>query len=146
MMDYENVLSLVTIQQLFNRFFRPGHKFYSDLVESWIVRGDATKRLFGITNLAYVALPSARDKHDAKKNAKLLLEDRFEKIFQRRHDCVHNCDRPRVAPQELSLPGTVRKVIEDVVFLVNRCDEHIHAEFPEFLLGCTRTVVAQCGY
>ena len=63
-------------------------------------------------------------------------------IFQRRHDCIHNCDRPKIAPQALALGGTVLKVIEDVDFLVLRCDEHINSEFRAFLAG----VSARGGY
>jgi hypothetical protein len=42
----------------------------------------------------------------------------------------------------------VLKVIEDIEFLVRRCDEHINAEFREFLLGigCPAATVAQAGY
>ena len=40
------------------------------------------------------------------------------------------------------------KVIEDVEFLVNRCNEHINSEFREFLqgAGCPLTVIAQVAY
>ena len=54
------------------------------------------------------------------------MEDRFREIFQRRHDCIHNCDRPRVKPQPLTAADVVRRVLEDVEFLVCRCDEHIN--------------------
>ncbi len=76
------------------------------------------------------------------------MRARFGEIFQRRHDCIHNCDRPKVAPQVLAGAGTVLKVIEDVEFLVRRCDEHINAEFRHFLLstGCPPAVVGQAGY
>jgi hypothetical protein len=39
-------------------------------------------------------------------------------------------------------------VIEDVEFLVHRCDEHLNVEFREFLLGigCSGATVAQAGY
>jgi hypothetical protein len=69
-------------------------------------------------------------------------------IFQRRHDCVHNCDRPRVSPQPLDKGGTVLKVIQDIEFLVNRCDEHVNVEFREFLIGvsCSAATIARAGY
>ncbi|MGO8902323.1 MAG: hypothetical protein ACLQU5_28835 [Isosphaeraceae bacterium] len=58
------------------------------------------------------------------------------------------CDRPKVAPQPLVKGGTVIKVIEDVEFLVNRCDEHINGEFRQFLLdcGCPPAIGAQAAY
>jgi hypothetical protein len=52
------------------------------------------------------------------------MEEHFRGIFQRRHDCVHNCDRPRVKPQSLRNSGLVLLVVEGVEFLVRRCDEH----------------------
>ena len=66
----------------------------------------------------------------------------------RRHDCIHNCDRPRVSPQPLRAPDIVLNVIEDVEFLVLRSDEHINTEFRQFLLdrGCPPAIVAQAGY
>ncbi len=69
-------------------------------------------------------------------------------IIQRRHDCIHNCDRPKMAPQPLVKGGTVIKVIEDVEFLVNRCDDHINVEFREFLrlCGCPEPIIRQAGY
>jgi len=78
----------------------------------------------------------------------LRVESRFREIFQRRHDCIHNCDRPRVKPQPLSTLRVVLDVILDIEFLVGRCDEHITTEFRQFLLdaGCPVAVVGQVGY
>jgi hypothetical protein len=147
MMARENVLSLATIQTLFNKFFRDGHKFFSDLLDEWIRRPDAPRRLFGTTHSAYTAM-DARAQDGARRQARSQMQERYGAIFQRRHDCSHNCDRPRVAPQPLHLAGTVRKVIQDIQFLVHRCDEHINAEFPEFLagIGSTASTIRQAGY
>jgi hypothetical protein len=145
--ERENVLSLDEVKKLFNKFFRNGHKFFGDLVEPWIGHPRAKKRLFGITRRAHAQL-SATDQHAARRLAQDQMEERLGKIIQRRHDCIHNCDRPKMAPQPLVKGGTVIKVIEDVEFLVNRCDEHINREFREFLLlcGCPPAIVAQAGY
>jgi hypothetical protein len=147
MMADENVLSLDEVKKLFNKFFRPGHKFFFDLLDDWIRHPQAKVRLFGITRRDYAARDAAgqlRARHDAIAQ----LTERFESIIQRRHDCIHNCDRPRVAPQRLVLGGTVIKVIEDVEFLVHRCDEHINSEFRQFLLtrGCPAAIINQAGY
>ena len=42
----------------------------------------------------------------------------------------------------------LQRVIQDAEFLVQRCDEHIGAEFRVFLLGigCSPAIVAQAGY
>jgi hypothetical protein len=147
MMERENVISLAAVQTLFNKFFRKGHKFFRDRLDAWMSRPDAKIRLFGVLPADYVAM-SDPDKHTAREAAIDQFEDRFRTIFQRRHDCIHNCDRPRVSPQPLDKGGTVLKVIQDVEFLVNRCDEHINSEFREFLVGvgCSETTIAQAGY
>lgn len=51
-------------------------------------------------------------------------------------------------PQDLKRDGTVLKVIQDVEFLVFRCDEHITAEFRQFLVDakCSATTLSQSGY
>ncbi len=147
MMERENVISLATIQTLFNRFFRKGHKFFRDLLDAWISRPDAKIRLFGVSRIDYIAMSNA-DKHAARQNANDQFEDRFRAIFQRRHDCIHNCDRPRMSPQPLDQGSTVLKVTQDIDYLVHRCDEHIQAEFREFLLGagCSAATIARAGY
>ena len=40
------------------------------------------------------------------------------------------------------------RVIQDVEFLVFRCDEHIDTEFRQFLIGigCSATTISQAGY
>src|SRR5207253_9147395 len=56
LMERENVLSLLAVQKLFNKFFRNGHKFFHDQLADWIVHPDAKKRIFGITRAAFAAL------------------------------------------------------------------------------------------
>ncbi|MBI1901820.1 MAG: hypothetical protein HYS13_12005 [Planctomycetia bacterium] len=147
MMERENVLSLGAIRTLFNKFFRKGHKFFGDVFDSWITHRAAKKRVFGITGNAYRAL-NAAGKTAARGDAIDAMEDRYAMIFQRRHDCIHNCDRPRTAPQPLEIAATVLKVIGDVEFLVSRCNEHIDREFRQFLVdsGCPAAIIAQVGY
>lgn len=147
MMERENVISLSAIQTLFNKFFRKGHRFFRDLLDAWMSRPDARVRLFGVAPADY-AVKTDPDKHAAREAAIDQFEERFRTIFQRRHDCIHNCDRPRVSPQPLAKGGTVLKVIQDVEFLVLRCDEHINSEFRAFLsaIGCSTATIAQAGY
>jgi predicted secreted protein len=146
MMEREQVISLAAIQTLFNKFFRRGHRFFHDLLDAWMSRPDARIRHFGIPSVDYLAM-SDPDKHVARQAAINRLEERFRTIFQRRHDCIHNCDRPRVSPP-LERGGTVLKVIQDVEFLVRRCDEHINTEFRAFLVsvGCSVATINQAGY
>jgi hypothetical protein len=147
MMERENVLSLATIQTLFNKFFGAGREFFRDLLPDWIVHADARRSLFGISAARFNALPPNL-RGQAVADAQARLEERFRGIFQRRHDCIHNCDRPRVRPQLLPSAGVVRRVVEDVRFFVLRCDEHINQEFRQFLrgTGCPAAVVRRVGY
>lgn len=147
MMERENVISLAAIQNLFNKFFRKGHRFFRDQLDGWMTRADAKIRLFGVSQADYIA-KTPQQKQDAREAAIDQFEERFRSIFQRRHDCIHNCDRPRMSPQPLDKGGTVLKVIQDIEFLVNRCDEHINAEFREFLVGvgCSVATITQAGY
>jgi hypothetical protein len=147
MMERENVLSLATVQMLFNKFFRNGQKFFRDVLPAWIAHPDGRRRVFGITATRFNALPLNRQ-GQAVVNAQGRMDERFREIFQRRHDCIHNCDRPRVKPQSLTAADVVVRVLEDIEFLVCRCEEHITREFREFLLGtgCPAAVIGQVGY
>jgi hypothetical protein len=146
LMERENVLGLAAIQTLFNKFFRPNQRFFRELLPNWIVHPNAPRHLFGITAARFTALP-ANLQSRAVAAAQTRLEDLFRQIIQRRHDCIHNCDRPRVKPQPLDA-DEVRDVLQDVEFLVRRCDEHINGEFRQFLLGigCPAAIVGRVGY
>lgn len=147
MMDRHNVLSLKAVQELFNKFFRKGHKLYRDVLPGWIAHPDARRGLFGIPGPRFAALPPAT-RAVALDQAAEVFEGWFRAIFQRRHDCIHNCDRPKVSLQPIQDPAVVSRVIADVEFLVSRCDEHITAEVRQFLLGCgcPPAVATQVGY
>lgn len=147
MMERENVISLSAVQTLFNKFFRKGRRLFRDVLDDWISHPGSGIRLFGISRADYAAMSDA-EKRDAREAAIDQFEDRFRAIFQRRHDCIHNCDRPRMSPQPLDRTGGVLNVIRDIEFLVTRCDEHIASEFRQFLLaaGCSAATVAQAGY
>jgi hypothetical protein len=147
MMEREHVLSLSTVQTLFNKFFRIGRKFFRDLLPALIVHPDGRRRMFGITAGRFNALPPNL-RSQAVTDAQGRMEEWFREIFQRRHDCIHNCDRPRVKPQPLVATDVVQRVLEDIGFLVRRCDEHINLEFRQFLLGigCPAAIARQVGY
>lgn len=147
MMERQNVLSLKAVQELFNKFFPDGQKFFRDQLDAWMSHPDARIRLFGVSPADYRAMTDFA-RRAAREGAVNQFEERFRTIFQRRHDCIHNCDRPRISVQPLERGGTVLKVIQDIEFLVSRCDEHINSEFRNFLsrVGCTAATIAQTGY
>ena len=132
LIEDENVLSLEKIRKLFNHFFRNNYKIIAEqTIGNWITHRQAKVRHFGITRTAYRARTGSA-KNRAKKDALQKFHDCFEQIFQRRHDCIHNCDRPKMALQPIS-DGAVVKRIQDVTFLVERCHEALIAEFPRYL-------------
>ena len=96
------MLSISDIKDLFNQFFDRQSKVIGQAtIETWITHRSANARMFGKTSAAYNALGQA-DKNKAKKAAVDRFTRRMNSIFQRRHDCIHNCDRPksRSSPRE----------------------------------------------
>jgi hypothetical protein len=148
MMERQNVLSLKEVQKLFNHFFRAQNKLFTDTVlDDWLKSAQAADRLFGIPKAKYLTLRGVA-KADALKSAKTHLERRFKQVFQKRHDCIHTCDRPRTAIQQIGTSGTVMNVIRDIEFLVVHCDRLIDGEFRVFLqgLGCDAVTMNALGY
>ena len=148
LVDSTNFLSLETIQKSFNPFFRKGQRFFGDKLDGWIKHPKSKIRLFGVSTPSYLALDAAGQDKARKEVVKDQFHERFKDIFQRRHDCIHNCDRPRLKPQPLAKKATLERVVQDAEFLVERCDEHINAEFRHFLSGCGASPVTinQVGY
>jgi len=134
--EKDNVLSINKIQELFNQFFRDNKKLItanSSNFERWLFHRDSQHRLFGVYKSVYRAA-SPQQKTAYKKQAVKKFRSRFDLIFQRRNDCIHNCDRPKIAIQSAHLQDSyVSKVIEDLIFLVTRCNEDFVAEFPIYL-------------
>jgi hypothetical protein len=93
----------------------------------------AKSRLFGITATKYRKLTGTA-RNNAKEEAVTHMEEHYEELFQRRHDCIHNCDRPKLALQNITLKQ-VQKAIDDIHFLVGRCQDAFIAEFPTYLTG-----------
>lgn len=145
LIENENVLSFRKIKDLFNAFFRPNHKLLSPAtIENWIVHVDAKQRMFGVSRSDFSAMAGAQ--RDSSKNSAInKLAERFDLIFQRRHDCIHNCDRPKMAIQTIEA-SAAKKAIEDVEFFVCRCHEELSSEFQIYLTdlgfcGATRSQV-----
>lgn len=136
LIEKDNVLSVNKIKELFNVFFRPAHKLFTHdgaPLNRWIERQQAMQRLFGFQRTDYrqaVGGAKAALRHEAIDK----IENRLGLIFQRRHDCIHNCDRPKsVVLIKHMTPDYVRGVIIDIDYIVNRCQEDFITEFPIFL-------------
>jgi hypothetical protein len=150
MMERDNVLQLDKVTKLFNPFLPDGQnkKLFTEVIDIWLQAPGATAHLFGITRAQFGELPAGQGKDQAKKEAFKHFTSRITSIIQRRHDCIHNCDRPKSTPQLIGSTGSVRNVIRDVRFLVNQCDRHVNGEFPAFLtrIGCNAVTRNRLGY
>ena len=132
LMEDENVLSLDKVRSLFNQFLPDGKKLVNqESIGEWITHRDAKCRFFGITATQYRA-KSPQEQGKARKAALEHFKKHYQEIFQRRHDCIHNCDRPKVSPQKIAI-SAVEKRIQDIEFLVFRSHELLVAEFPQYL-------------
>lgn len=158
-MERENVLSVAVIKNLLNPFMPKGNKLFADVIDNWIQDDGATRRVFGIPPATYLAeMTAAGNEADQDKRKRLLeglrnnaaggLKKRFSQLIQRRHDCIHNCDRPRSTPKRIHSAGSVKLVLNDIEFLVLHVDAHVRTQFRQFLLGLGFSTIAvnQVGY
>lgn len=132
LVEKQSVLSIEEIKKLLNRFCRDQNKLLTEAtIESWLIHANARQRHFGLTRAAYNATAGGA-RNRAKKDALKKFNERIQSIFQRRHDCIHNCDRPRHALQRID-PNATTKAIEDIRFLVERSTDHLRSEYPFYL-------------
>lgn len=142
LIEKDNVLSIDKIKELFNHIMDEKNKILSkSMMEDWLINKSAKYRLMGITPTAYKKL----SKSDREKKQKAMLEkltNRYTSLIQRRHDCIHNCDRPKVSLTRIS-SSDVLKVVEDIEFLVITLNAHIDKNLRRHLLsiGCNKSLV-----
>lgn len=144
MIEKQSVLSLDEVRKLFNGFCRDAHKVFCNAhFDSWIVHRDAKQRLFGVSATAYRRL-TGTNRNTQREQSWRQFESRFDSIFQRRHDCIHNCDRPKVAVNTQGLShDQVAKVIDDVTFLVQRFEDVMVGEFEQWLVSLGASAVTR---
>lgn len=135
MMDDRNMLNLGAVESSFNPFMPQGHKFYHNVIINWVSSAKEKYRIFGVSTTTFKSLSHQQKTANRDDYIKAMRERFDDVIFQRRHDCIHNCDRPKIAPQALTRPGTVRNVIGDVQFFTENLNVHIETHFPVFLRG-----------
>ncbi|MCI0558475.1 MAG: hypothetical protein MN733_08270, partial [Nitrososphaera sp.] len=132
LMEKDNVLSISKIQQLLNPFLSNGNKLFEAAVIDLLIRDyNAPQRLVGVRRDRYGAL-SGNDLSNARKLAREKIVDRINNVCQRRHDCIHNCDRPKMALQPIT-EVACRKALDDIELLVHFCDRHIELEYNKYL-------------
>lgn len=123
MMEKDNMLQLHRIRDLFNPVLPAGQKFGQDTALLFIAVD--RKRLCGINVAEYGALSAAQQAAARRKAASDVLK-RIGTIVQRRHDIVHNCDRPKSTPKPLK-PGSAKNMLTDIGDFVDVIDAHLEA-------------------
>jgi hypothetical protein len=122
-MERDNMLQLGRLKDLFNPALPSSHKLWHDLAQDFANLN--RKRMAGIRKSDYAALTGdAKVKGPARVSNAVLA--RLGSIVQRRHDVVHNCDRPKTAKQPLSL-GQAKGMLADVHDFVRILDGHLDA-------------------
>jgi DNA-binding ferritin-like protein len=142
LIEKDNVLSIDKIKELFNHIMDEKNKILSkSMMEDWLINKSAKHRLMGISPTDYKKLSNS-DKEKKRKSMLEKLSNRYTSLIQRRHDCIHNCDRPKVSLTKISSTD-VLKVIEDINFLITTLDGHIDKNLRRHLLsiGCNKTLV-----
>lgn len=135
LIEDHTVLSIDKIKTLLNQFFPENNKLLGESsFDSWVLHREQKQRLFGTSATAYRATQN-QVRHQARRSAKEVFHNRYERIFQRRHDCIHNCDRPKVAVDTSIVTSGegVNKVLYDISFLVNRCHDALVEHYASYL-------------
>jgi len=123
LMEKDNLLRLSRLKDLLNPALPKGSKLWNDLAQEFVDLD--RKRLTSFRRHEYASLTgSDKAKGPGKVSAAVLK--RMGEIVQRRHDIVHNCDRPRTAKQGISLPQA-KKMLIDVEDFVAVLDDHLDA-------------------
>lgn len=137
--EKENILSIKKIKDIFNHFLSNNRGFIkqsSKSFDEWILHKESKFRMFGVYKSEYRNSTSTQRTNYKKKALDKFLSH-YSEIFQRRHDCIHNCDRPKIKIQTNKIRDNyVNKVIYDLKFLVKRCNEELIVEFPKYLRRC----------
>lgn len=123
LMERDNLLRLSRLRELLNPALPTGRKLWNDVAQEFVDLD--RKRLAGIRKADYAAL-TGQAKADGPRKVSAAVLERMGEIVQRRHDVVHNCDRPKTAKQRVSLPKA-RKMLLDVEDFVAILDDHLDA-------------------
>lgn len=144
LIEKDNILSISKIQNLLNPFLSKGSKLFdAEVIDSLVKDHNAPQRLVGVSKTAFRAF-QGRDLDNSRKTARKKLVARINDICQRRHDCIHNCDRPKLSLQRIS-ESSCKKALDDIELLVHFCDTHFELEYNKYLQtigasGVTRNV------
>lgn len=120
-MEKDNMLQIGRVPDMFNPALPNGQKLWNDLMPQYFALN--RKRLTHYTAAEFATVP-AQQKDKALRKARGTLTERIGIIIQRRHDIVHNCDRPRQAVTSLT-QAAATKMIRDVRDPIEILDSHL---------------------
>lgn len=123
LMERDNLLQLRRLQKLFNPALPSGQRLWADLAPQFV---DLDRvRLTGFRKADYRRLTGKAKSEGPKKVSGAVLAG-MGVIVQRRHDVVHNCDRPRSAKQNITL-AMAQKMLTDIGDFFVIIDDHLDA-------------------
>jgi len=122
-MEKDNLLQLGRLKDMFNPVLPTGQKLWVDLATTYVALN--RPRLTG-TNQADFTAKTGKDKQKAREKAAAAVLRRIGVIVQRRHDVVHNCDRPKTAIQGITR-SAASKMIADIKSFATILDDHLEA-------------------
>jgi len=123
LMERDNLLQFGRLKDLPNSSLPPGPKLWQDLVDDFVALD--RRRRAGFRRAEYAALTGGA-RADGRKRVSAAALSRMGEIVQRRHDVVHDCDRPKTAKQPLT-PAQAGKVLTDVRDFATILDDHLQA-------------------
>jgi hypothetical protein len=146
-MEKRSMQKMVVIGQQFALFTSPAGFFEPANLDRVIADPASQARVWGANHRAYLALnpgiPAQANHMQAARDAcKDSCEMYFQGLIQRRHDCIHNCDRPNIALQRIT-SSSVTVVLDDIQMLISEHERWINVQFPIWLArqGCPAVAI-----
>jgi len=119
-MEKDNVLQLRKAEQMINPGLAPSHRLWTDVIDKFVALD--RKRLTAVRPRDFKSKGAMNNAQ--RKAAIFALRSRISLIIQRRHDIVHNCDRPKVSPLRIN-PSDAAAMVADISDFVSILDDHI---------------------
>ena len=146
-MEKKSMQKMDIIGKQFANFTSPRGFFEPSNLDRVIADPVSNARVWGANHRAYlsrnplvpadaVAMQAARDLCSSH------CEAYFQDLIQRRHDCIHNCDRPNRVVRSITGVG-VNKTLSDIETFIGEYDGWIARQFPVWLaqIGCPAVAI-----
>jgi len=121
-MEKDNMLRVERISML-NPALPEGSRFWKRDVADAFRLTVPPKRMAGFNRLEYRRMTN-QERADALKYLGGNVKARMKALVQRRHEIVHNCDRPKSRPVPLK-SSEVERALQDIQRFVRFVDDHL---------------------